>query len=49
VAYLFYIRFNETGIITELFPASSSIPKTRNKREIIQDFYNHNKETNEPI
>jgi hypothetical protein len=25
------------------------MPKTRNKREIVQDFYNHNKETNKPI
>jgi hypothetical protein len=46
---LSYIRFDERGIVTELFPAGSSIPKTRNKGETIQDFYNHNKETNKPI
>jgi hypothetical protein len=36
-------------MVTELFPAGSSMPKTRNKGETVQDFYNHNKETNEPI
>jgi hypothetical protein len=46
---LSYIRFDERGIVTELFPAGSNIPKTRNKGETIQDFYNHNKETNKPI
>jgi hypothetical protein len=25
------------------------MPETRSKRETIQDFYNHNKETNKPI
>jgi hypothetical protein len=44
-----YIRFDEGGIVTKLFPAGSSIPETRNKEEIIQDFYNHNRETNKPI
>jgi hypothetical protein len=44
-----YIRFDEGGIITELFPAGSSMPKTRSKRETVQDFYNHNRETNEPV
>jgi hypothetical protein len=44
-----YIRFDERGIVTELFPAGSSMPKTRNKGETIQDFYNHNRETNKPI
>jgi hypothetical protein len=46
---LFYIRFDEKGIVTELFPAGSKIPETRNEGEIVQDFYNHNKETNEPV
>jgi hypothetical protein len=49
VVCLSHIRFDERGIVTELFPAGSSIPKTRSKRETIQDFYNHNKETNESI
>jgi hypothetical protein len=49
VVCLFYIRFDEKDIVTELFPAGSSMPKTRNKREIIQDFYNHDRETNKPI
>jgi hypothetical protein len=44
-----HIRFDERGIVTELFPAGSNIPKTRNKGEIVQDFYNHNRETNEPV
>jgi hypothetical protein len=35
VVYSFHIRFDERGIITELFPAGSSMPETRNKREII--------------
>jgi hypothetical protein len=46
---LSHIRFDKKGIITELFPAGNSIPETRNKREIVQDFYNHDKETNKPI
>jgi hypothetical protein len=46
---LFHVRFDEKGIITELFPAGSSIPKTRSKGETVQDFYNYNKETNEPV
>jgi hypothetical protein len=25
------------------------MPKTRSKGEIVQDFYNHNKETNKPV
>jgi hypothetical protein len=25
------------------------MPKTRNKGEIVQDFHNHNRETNKPI
>jgi hypothetical protein len=45
----FYIRFNKRGVVTELFPAGSSMPETRNKGEIVQDFYNHDKETNKPI
>jgi hypothetical protein len=49
VVCLSYIRFDKRGIVTELFPAGNSIPETRNKREIIQDFYNHDKETNKPI
>jgi hypothetical protein len=44
-----HIRFDERGIVTELFPAGSNMPKTRNKKETIQDFYNHNRETNKPI
>jgi hypothetical protein len=35
VVCLFHIRFDEKDIITELFPAGSSIPKTRNKGETI--------------
>jgi hypothetical protein len=46
---LSYIRFDEGGIVTELFPAGSSMPETRSKGEIVQDFYNYDKETNEPI
>jgi hypothetical protein len=49
IVYLSYMRFDERGIVTELFPAGNSIPKTRNKGETIQDFYNHNRETNEPV
>jgi hypothetical protein len=44
-----YVRFDEKGIVTELFPAGSSMPETRSKGEIIQDFYNHDKETNEHV
>jgi hypothetical protein len=44
-----YVRFDKKGIVIELFPAGSSIPETRSKGEIIQDFYNYNKETNEPV
>jgi hypothetical protein len=36
-------------MVTELFPAGSKIPETRNKKEIVQDFYNHNRETNKPV
>jgi hypothetical protein len=46
---LSHVRFDKGGIVIELFPAGSSMPKTRSKGEIIQDFHNHNKETNEPI
>jgi hypothetical protein len=49
VICLFYIKFDENNIVTKLFPAGNKIPKTRNKGEIIQDFYNHNREANEPI
>jgi hypothetical protein len=45
----FHIRFDERGVVTEPFPAGSSMPETRSEGEIIQDFYNHDKETNEPI
>jgi hypothetical protein len=31
----FHIRFDERGIVTELFPVGSSIPETRNKGEIV--------------
>jgi hypothetical protein len=30
-----YVRFDERGVVTELFPAGSSMPKTRNKGEIV--------------
>jgi hypothetical protein len=36
-------------VVTELFPAGSSMPETRSKGEIVQDFYNHDKETNKPV
>jgi hypothetical protein len=49
VVCLSHIRFDEKGIVTEPFPAGSSMPETRNKRETVQDFYNHNKEINKPI
>jgi hypothetical protein len=44
-----YVRFNERGVVTEPFPAGSSVPETRSKGEIVQDFYNHDRETNEPV
>jgi hypothetical protein len=46
---LSHVRFDKKDVITELFPAGSSIPETRNKGETIQDFYNHDKETNKPV
>jgi hypothetical protein len=45
----FHVRFDEEGIVTELFPAGNSIPETRSEGETVQDFHNHNKETNKPI
>jgi hypothetical protein len=36
-------------MITELFPADNKIPETGNKKKIMQDFNNHNRETNKPI
>jgi hypothetical protein len=30
-----HIRFDEKGVITELFPAGNSIPETRSKGEIV--------------
>jgi hypothetical protein len=30
-----YIRFDEKGVVTELFPAGSSVPETRNKGETV--------------
>jgi hypothetical protein len=30
-----HVRFDEKDVVTELFPAGSSIPKTRSKGEII--------------
>jgi hypothetical protein len=30
-----HIRFNERGVITELFPAGSNMPETRSKGEIV--------------
>jgi hypothetical protein len=44
-----YVRFNERGVVTEPFPAGSNIPKTRSKGETVQDFYNHDRETNKPV
>jgi hypothetical protein len=44
-----YVRFDEGGIVTEPFPAGSSMPKTRSEGETVQDFYNHDKETNKPV
>jgi hypothetical protein len=35
VIYSSHIRFDERGIVTELFPAGSSIPETRSKGEIV--------------
>jgi hypothetical protein len=49
VVCLFHIRFDERGVVTELFPAGSSMPETRNKGETIQDFHNHDRETNKPV
>jgi hypothetical protein len=49
VVCLFHVRFDEKGMVTEPFPAGSSIPKTRSKGEIVQDFHNHNKKTNKPV
>jgi hypothetical protein len=49
VVCLSHVRFDEGGVVTELFPAGSSMLETRSKGEIVQDFYNHNKKTNEPI
>jgi hypothetical protein len=49
IVCLSHIRFDERDVVTELFPAGSSMPETRSKGEIIQDFYNYNKETNKPI
>jgi hypothetical protein len=49
VVCLFYIRFNKGGVVTELFPAGSSIPETRSEGEIVQDFHNHDRETNKPV
>jgi hypothetical protein len=49
VVYSFHIRFDERGIVTELFPAGNSMPETRSKGEIVQDFYNYDRETNEPV
>jgi hypothetical protein len=49
VVYSFYIRFDKRGIVTELFPAGSSMPETRSEGETIQDFYNYDKETNKPV
>jgi hypothetical protein len=44
-----HVRFDKGGVVTELFPAGSSMPETRSKGEIVQDFYNHDKETNKPV
>jgi hypothetical protein len=46
---LSYVRFDERDIIIELSLADNKIPETRNKKEIVQDFYNYNKKTNKPI
>jgi hypothetical protein len=44
-----HVRFDERGIVTELFPAGSSMPETRSKGETVQDFHNYDKKTNEPV
>jgi hypothetical protein len=44
-----HVRFDERGVVTEPFPAGSSMPETRSKGETVQDFHNHDKETNEPV
>jgi hypothetical protein len=49
IVCLSYIRFDEKGVVTEPFPAGSSVPETRSKGETVQDFYNHNRKTNKPI
>jgi hypothetical protein len=35
VICLSYIRFDEKGMVTELFPAGSNMPETRSKGEIV--------------
>jgi hypothetical protein len=35
VVCLSHIRFDKKDIVTELFPAGSSMPKTRSKGEIV--------------
>jgi hypothetical protein len=49
VVCLSHVRFDKKDVVTELFPAGSSVPETRNKGEIVQDFYNHDRKTNKPI
>jgi hypothetical protein len=46
---LSHVRFDKKSTVTELFPAGSRMPETRNKGEIIQDFYNHDRESNKPV
>jgi hypothetical protein len=35
VVCLSHVRFDKRGVVTELFPAGSNMPKTRNKGEIV--------------
>jgi hypothetical protein len=35
VVCLFHVRFDKRGMVTELFPAGSNMPKTRSEGEIV--------------
>jgi hypothetical protein len=35
VVCLSHVRFDKRGVVTELFPAGSSVPETRNKGETV--------------
>ena len=49
MGYLSHVKFDKKSVVIKLFFEKSQLLKTRNEKEIIQDFYNKNKKLFESI